>query len=155
MMSRIRQGYIDRLAAGLAVFLLLGGWEDGGVAIGARELPVTATIDDLASHPEQYDGSRVFVSGKVRSTRVEQGRMGSKFLAMVLEETLLDSSKSLSVQVFSLTVSRFEIGTPVSVQGTYHRRGFFGGWPYDEFISAQAIIGDQPDSDNGHKGSGM
>jgi len=155
MVRKIRQGYIDRLAAGLAVFLLLGGWGDGGVAIGARELPVTATVDDISSHPERYDGSRVFVSGKVRSTRVAQGRMGSNFLAMVLEEAPPDVSKSSSVQVFSLTVSPFEIGSLVSVQGTYHHRGFYGGWPYDNFISAQAIIGEQPDSDKGHKGSGM
>ena len=134
--------------------MLLGGW-DGGIEIGASELPVTATVDEIASHPERYDGSRVFVSGKVRSTHVEQGRMGSKFLALVLEEALPDSTNGSSVRVFSSTVSQFDSGSQVSVQGTYHRRGFYGGWPYDDFISAQEILGDQPHSGVPDKGSGM
>jgi hypothetical protein len=147
--------------AGLAVYLLLGGWGDG-TEIGARELPIPAAIGELVSYPERYDESRVFVTGKVRSIHVERGRMGSTFFAMVLEEAPPDGTEvppgganGSSVQVFSLTASKFDNGSQVSVQGTYHRNGFYGGWPYHGFIAAESIVGDQPDSGSPDKGSGM
>ena len=142
MERRIRKHAFGRWMTGLAMFLWLG-WPGDGVDIDAKELPIPATIQELLSQPDRYDGQRVFVNGRVRTIKMETGRRGSEYMGMVLEEAASDTDPGSSVRVFSLTVPRVGKGNPVSVQGTYHRQGRFGGWPYDDFIEADTIILDK------------
>lgn len=129
--------------AGLSVFFVPGFSTDRIVDAQAKELPIPATIQELLSQPELYDGHRVFVSGRVRRLKLEIGRRGSEYMDMVLEEVIPETVRSVSLQVFSMTLPQVGMGNQVSVQGTYHRHGRFGGWPHDDFIEAEAIIRDK------------
>jgi hypothetical protein len=122
---------------------------------GAKEFPIPTTVTDLTSQPKQYDGSRVFVSGTVREVKLERGRRGSEFLAMVLEETEPKGADRPSIQVFSQTLVSVDSGSRVSVQGTYHHDSYYGGWRYDDFIAAETIIQDQPDPEVPHSRPGL
>lgn len=109
----------------------------------AKELPMLVTFKDLLTEPDQYDGHRVVVIGRVRSIEVQEGRRGGIYMLLVLEEELSESSESVSsVKVVSLTVPPVREGHRALVQGVYHREGKAGGRPYEYFIEADAILKD-------------
>lgn len=139
MTTWIRQRRALFLITGFTV-LLFSGWEPGRGVGQAKDLQIPATVHELSAQPDQYDGHRVFVTGRVKMIKIEIGRRGSEFVAMTLEEISTDGAKGPSVRVFSLTSPSLFEGSRISVQGTYHREGRFGGLPYEEFIEADAIL---------------
>ena len=99
------------------------------------------TVSDLAAEPEQYDGHRVVVTGRVRSMEVQMGRRGSEYLVLVLEEDSPASSRAIQpVQIFSATVPKVRQGDHALVQGVYHREGKEAGRPFEDFVEAEAIL---------------
>ncbi|HEY5593992.1 MAG TPA: hypothetical protein VIL61_02395 [Nitrospiria bacterium] len=139
MRTWIRQRRISFVIVSLAILFLSGGYPWRGIGL-AKDLPIPATVQELSAQPDQYDGHRVFVTGRVKVIKIEVGRRGSEFVAMSLEESSKDGAKGPSVKVFSLTSPPLFEGSRISVQGTYHREGRFGGVPYEEFIEADAIL---------------
>lgn len=139
MRPRITYPGLLFFAAGL-IGLLVSTLETRPVFVSAKDLPIPTTVGELSAEPGQFDGHRVFVTGRVRTITVERGRRGSEFLAMTLEEVSPERPGGPSVRVFSLDPFRLSQGNRISVQGTYHREGRFGGLPYEEFIEADAIL---------------
>jgi hypothetical protein len=133
----IRHRRIGWVVAGLAL-CLSAEWRPGAGL--AKELPLPATVQELSAQPDQYDGHRVFVTGRVRTIKIEIGRRGSEFVAITLEDLPPDGTEGPTVKVFSATAPQIGRGSRISVQGTYHRQGRFGGLPHEEFIEADAIV---------------
>ena len=105
------------------------------------------TVNDLAAEPEQYDGHRVVVTGRVRSLEMQMGRRGSEYFVLVLEEDSPASSGATQpVQDYSPTVPKVQRGDHALVQGVYHREGKEAGRPFEHFVEAEAILRSEADS---------
>lgn len=110
----------------------------------AKELPMLVTLNDLKAEPGQYDGHRIVVTGRVQSIEVQQGRRGSEFVMLVLEEESPNpSSTGSTIKVVSLTLPTIQRGHHALVQGTYHVQGKQGGRPFEHFIDAEVILKDR------------
>jgi hypothetical protein len=106
-----------------------------------KELPMQATVSDLASDPKQYDGHRVVVTGRVRSMQMQVGRRGSEYLMIVLEEDSPTSSgKVKPVQVYISTLPKVREGDRALVQGVYHIEGKQAGRNFEHFVDAEVIL---------------
>jgi hypothetical protein len=107
----------------------------------SKELPMQVTVSDLASQPKQYDGHRVFVTGRVRSMEMQVGRRGSEYLMIVLEEDSPTSSGEVKpVQVYFPTVPKVREGDRALVQGVYHIEGKQAGRFFEHFVDAEVIL---------------
>lgn len=104
-----------------------------------KELPMLVTLDDLKTEPRQYDGHRIVVSGRVQSIEVQQGRRGSEYVMIVLEEESADPSTP-TIKVVSLTLPQVQQGHYALVQGTYYVEGRQAGRPFEHFIDAEVIL---------------
>ena len=126
------------------LFLFLMGRLAGGPVQAegpAKELPMLVTLTDLQSEPSQYDGHRIVVTGRVRSIEVQQGRRGSEYVMLVLEdETPGGTSLPSSIRVVSFTLPAVRQGHYALVQGTYHVEGKQAGRPFENFIDAEIIL---------------
>ncbi len=121
------------LAAGVC-----GGWfvVDGR----SGEPPLRAAVHELVDDSGRYDGRQVVVSGLVRSIEFQQGRRGSEYLILNLEEEPPTRSGSTpSVKVIGFAFPNIAVGAQVQVQGIYHREGKWGGHSYEYFIEAQEV----------------
>lgn len=99
------------------------------------------TLNDLKTEPNQYDGHRIVVSGRVQSIEVQQGRRGSEYVMLVLEEESVNpSSTRPTIKVVSLTLPQVQRGHHALVQGTYHVEGKQAGHPFEHFIDAEVIL---------------
>lgn len=88
------------------------------------------TLNDLKTEPNQYDGHRIVVTGRVQSIELQQGRRGSEYVMLVLEEELANpSSTRPTIKVVSLTLPTVKQGHFALVQGTYHVEGRQAGRP--------------------------
>lgn len=106
-----------------------------------KELPMLVTLNDLKTEPNQYDGHRIVVTGRVQSIEVQQGRRGSEYVMLVLEEeTVNPSSTRPTIKVVSLTLPTVKQGHFALVQGTYHVEGRQAGRPFENFIDAEVIL---------------
>jgi len=106
-----------------------------------KELPMQATVSDLASDPKQYDGHRVVVTGRVRSMQMQVGRRGSEYLMIVLEEDSPTSSEKVKpVQVYISTIPKVREGDRALVQGVYHIEGNQAGRNFEHFVDAEVIL---------------
>jgi hypothetical protein len=106
-----------------------------------KELPMQATVSDLAAQPGQYDGHRVVVTGRVRSMEMQVGRRGSEFLMIILEEDSPTSSgKVKPVQVYIPTIPKVREGDRALVQGVYHIEGKQAGRNFEHFVDAEVIL---------------
>lgn len=106
-----------------------------------RELPMLVTLNDLKTEPNQYDGHRIVVTGRVQSIEVQQGRRGSEYVILVLEEESANpSSTKPTIKVVSLTFPKVQQGHFALVQGTYHMEGRQAGRPFEHFIDAEVIL---------------
>ncbi len=131
-------GFVIWAAAVLATL-----WGDGSVQAAPKELSPLVAIGDLSVGSDRFDGHRVVVRGRVRSIELRNGRRGSEFVMLVVEEQTPDASgRLLSVQVFTFTPPLVGTGETVLVQGTYHREGRQAGLPFEHFIEAEAILRD-------------
>ena len=125
----------------LSLLLALYGQPGLIAQAGPKELPVLATIKQLLTEPDQYDGRRVVVAGRVRSIEFQTGRRGSEFIRMVLEENSPDANDpKISIEVTSVTIPKVSRGNSVLVQGIYHVEGKQGGRPFERFIDADTIV---------------
>lgn len=107
----------------------------------AKELPMLVTLNDLKTEPDQYDGHRIVVSGRVQSIEVQQGRRGSEYVMLVLEEeTVNPSSTGPTIKVISMTLPKVQRGHYALVQGTYHVEGKQAGRPFEHYIDAEIIL---------------
>lgn len=107
----------------------------------AKELPMLVTLNDLKQAPGQYDGHRIVVTGRVQSIEVQQGRRGSEYVMLVLEdESPNPSNSSPIIRVVSLTLPAVRQGHYALVQGTYHMEGKQAGRPFENFIDAEVIL---------------
>src|SRR3990172_5673547 len=89
-----------------------------------KDLPVLVTIKELLTEPNQYDGHRVVVAGRIRSIELQAGRRGSEYIMLVLEEDAPNATEpKLSLEVISLTIPKVRQGNHALVQGIYHREG--------------------------------
>lgn len=99
------------------------------------------TVSDLASEPKQYDGHKVFVTGRIRSMEVQFGRRGSEFMMIVLEEDSPTSSGEVKpVQVYIPTQPKVKEGDRAVVQGVYHIEGRQAGRFFKHFVDAEVIL---------------
>ena len=106
-----------------------------------KDPPTTVTIQALLTAPEQYDGRRVIVTGRVQSMEVQTGRRGSSYVMMVLEEIGSPSGKAIpTVTVIILDIPKVNTGSDVLVQGIYHREGRQAGKTFEHFIDAEAVL---------------
>ncbi|WDT74058.1 MAG: hypothetical protein MPW16_12390 [Candidatus Manganitrophus sp.] len=106
-----------------------------------KELPMLVTLNDLKTEPNQYDGHRIVVTGRVQSIELQQGRRGSEYVMLVLEEELANpSSTRPTIKVVSLTLPTVKQGHFALVQGTYHVEGRQAGRPFEHFIDAEVIL---------------
>lgn len=128
------------LLIGIVLVLLLS--RNSLIAKGPpKELPMQVTVSDLRASPDLYDNHRVVVTGQVRSIEVQKGRRGGSFVLLVLEERPQGTPEIiLSIQVVSLTLPHVSEGHRALVQGVYHREGWAGGRPFEQFIEAEAIL---------------
>jgi hypothetical protein len=131
---------------GIALFGALGGL--AGAKPQHREVPANVAIHDLLESPDQYDGRRVVVTGFISSIAFEQGRRGSEYAVIKLEEAATsDPSTAYAVTVISLTMPKVGQCQHALVQGVYHRAGKQAGRPYEFFIDAEAVLlNDRTDS---------
>lgn len=107
----------------------------------AKELPMLVTLNDLKTEPSQYDGHRIVVTGRVQSIEVQQGRRGSEYVMLVLEEESPNpSSTRPTIKVVSFTLPTIQRGHHALVQGTYHVEGKQAGRPFEHFIDAEVIL---------------
>jgi hypothetical protein len=134
------------LLVGIALSAALGGF--AGAKPPPREVPANVAIHDLLESPDQYDGRRVVVTGFISSIAFEQGRRGSEYAVIMLEEAVTDAPPTAyAVTVISLTMPKVGQCQPALVQGVYHREGKQAGRPYEFFIDAEAILpNDRTDS---------
>jgi hypothetical protein len=106
-----------------------------------KELPMLVTLEDLKTEPNQYDGHRIVVTGRVQSIEVQKGRRGSEYVMLVLEEESVNpSSAGQTIKVVSLTLPVVRQGHLALVQGTYHVEGRQAGRPFEHFIDAEVIL---------------
>ena len=106
-----------------------------------KEPPLSVTISALLSGPDQYDGQRVIVSGRVRSIELQEGRRGSSYVRIVLDEVGNKSDEPVpSVTVIILNIPPVREGLDVLVQGVYHREGRQAGRIFENFIDAEVIV---------------
>lgn len=106
-----------------------------------KELPMLVTLNDLKTEPNQYDGHRIVVTGRVQSIELQQGRRGSEYVMLVLEEESANpSSTRPTIKVVSLTLPTVKQGHFALVQGTYHVEGKQAGRPFEHFIDAEVIL---------------
>jgi hypothetical protein len=142
MMRRVCGAFL----IGIALFATLGGL--AGAKPQPREVPANVAIHDLLESPDQYDGRRVVVTGFVSSIAFEQGRRGSEYAVITLEETATSGlSTTYAVTVISLAMPKVRQCQHALVQGVYHREGKQAGRPYEFFIDAEAVLpDDHPDS---------
>jgi hypothetical protein len=126
----------------LLFLLLLLAFSADSIAKGPlKEPPLSVTIGALLAGPDQYDGQRVIVSGRVRSIELQKGRRGSSYVMIVLEEMDFQSGESVpSVNVIILNVPPVYEGNEVLVQGVYHREGRQAGRTFEHFIDAEVIF---------------
>jgi len=129
-----------------SVFLIISlsvfGTAKTGRATAVKELPVLVTVTELSAQPDQYDGHRVVVTGRIRSVEIQRGRRGSEFLILVLEEDSPAPSKT--VQVYSPSLPSVKPGDRAMVQGIYHQEGRQAGRPFENFVDAEVILPDKP-----------
>jgi hypothetical protein len=103
--------------------------------------PTSATVRDLVNNPSQYDGRRLVVSGLIHSITLEQGRRGSEYYVVVLDEPVITPRESrISVTVISDPVPNLRRGQHVTIRGIFHREGNEHGHPYEYFIDAESIL---------------
>jgi hypothetical protein len=106
-----------------------------------KDPPITVTIQALMTAPEQYDGQRVIVTGRVRSMEVQTGRRGSSYVIIILEEAGNSPDKTgPAVSVIILDIPKVSIGGDALVQGVYHREGRQAGKTFEHFIDAEAVL---------------
>ena len=106
-----------------------------------RDAPANVAIHDLLEDPDRYDGRRVVVTGFVSSIAFEQGRRGSEYAVLMLEETVTSvPPTAYAVKVISLTMPKVRQCQYALVQGVYHREGKQAGRPYEFFIDAEAVL---------------
>lgn len=125
----------------LGLFLLSAPLSSSLAQPPVKELPMLVTLDDLKTEPKQYDGHRIVVTGRVQSIEVQQGRRGSEYVMIVLEEEAVNpSSTRPTIKVLSLTLPKLQQGHYALVQGTYHMEGKQAGRPFENFIDAEVIL---------------
>ncbi|HZR47565.1 MAG TPA: hypothetical protein VFA47_12710 [Candidatus Manganitrophaceae bacterium] len=106
-----------------------------------KELPMLVTLKDLSSEPDQYDGHRVVVTGRVRSIEVQTGRRGSQYALLVLEEEAQKQSDPRStVFVITMAAPTVRQGNQALIQGVYHLEGRQAGRSFNHFIDAEVIM---------------
>ena len=134
----IRQGAIQSIL----VMLFLISAQGSSIAKGPlKDPPITVTIEALSTASEQYDGQRVIVTGRVRSMEVQQGRRGSSYVMMVLEEVGTQPGKTIpTVNVIILNIPKVHTGSDALVQGIYHREGKQAGKTFEHFIDAEVVL---------------
>jgi len=109
----------------------------------AKELPLLVTVSDLAKEPQEYDGHRVVVTGRVQSMEIQRGRRGSEFLMLVLEEDAPSAPSSGAVQpvqVYSPTIPKVHQGERALVQGVFHIEGMQAGRSFEHFVDAEVVL---------------
>ena len=126
----------------IIISLSVMGIAKTGRAKEVKELPVLVTVEQLSAQPDQYDGHRVVVTGRIRSVEIQTGRRGSEFLLLVLEED--SSATSKTVQVYFPNLPSVKPGDRALVQGTYHREGREAGRPFENFVDAEVVLPDKP-----------
>ena len=125
----------------LVVLLSLSSWPELIAQAPPKELPVLVTIKELLTEPNQYDGHRVVVAGRIRSMELQTGRRGSEYVMLILEEDAPNAAEpNLSIEVISLTLPKVRQGNHALVQGIYHREGKQAGRSFEHFIDADTII---------------
>jgi len=122
--------------------VVLFGAEEASFSKTERELPLSATVEQLSAQPELYDGHRVVVTGRIKSIELQRGRRGSEFLMLVVEDDSAVVSKT--VQVFSPFMPVVTPGERVLIQGVYHLEGRQAGLTFEHFIDAEIITRDKP-----------
>lgn len=101
--------------------------------------PVALNVHELVSNSDHYDGQRVLVSGIVRSVEFQQGRRGSEYIVLILEDSGATPHGREAVTVVTFVAPRLTKCAHAWVQGVYHREGKQGGRPYERFIEAEVI----------------
>ena len=125
-MSRDKKlGTIVMLAGISALFVLV--WVAG---LFAKELPRLIPLQEVG---HEHNAQRISVFGWVRSVEIKPGRMGSKYVELMLGEG------DTVMKVVTLAPVYNILDTHVIVQGTYKEFGRVGGIPLDHYISAEYI----------------
>lgn len=106
-----------------------------------KELPMLVTLKELSTEPDQYDGRRIVVTGRVRSIEVKTGRRGSQYAFLVLEEEASkEPGPKSTVFVITLVTPTVGRGHQALVQGVYHLEGRQAGQLFSHFIDAEVIM---------------
>jgi len=128
------------LLAPILVLAGLGGPATFLLANDTPPAPLRVTVGDLVKAPQRYDKRMVQVSGVVRSIEFQQGRRGSEYLLLTLEEIHgVSPAPRPSVKVVTQYVLRVQIGEQLLVRGVFYIEGKEAGRPYERFIDAEEI----------------
>lgn len=140
-----RPGILTRasVSAILLVVVMMLVPAEASAAAEFKDPPDQVTVEGLVTQPDQYDGRRVIVTGRIRQIESHRGRRGGEFLMLILEGEARDSSgESPWVGVFSFTLPDVGVGERALIQGVYHREAMEAGRMLTNFIDAEAILRD-------------
>lgn len=103
---------------------------------GARELPLSVSIAEIAKNPMAYDAKRVAIFTYTRSCEARVGRLGSNFIFCRIVKNEVFISVCVTFPVYGL------VGNASIIQGIYHYQGWCGGKLAENFISADTFMRD-------------
>lgn len=107
-------------------------WTILGSQGSAKELPILVTLEELEG--DQYNTQRVVVMGSVRSVEGKRGRQGSQYFQIEIDD------EERTITILSLSMPKISPGHFVAVQGTFHQRGWFAGYPMSQYIIAEMVV---------------
>ena len=125
----------------LAFFLLAMGAQIGSSTdLIAGETVNPVSVKKIRLAPDDYDGKRIKVSGKVRTITSERGKRGSEYLMIVIEGAQSAPEETAeTLKVFIYFSPKIKKGSSIIISGTYHKWGHWGGSEQEHFIEANKI----------------
>ena len=108
--------------------------------IASHNTPAHVSIDELVSHPGDYDGRNIQLTGRIISIEQSASRQGNMYLVFTITNVNSQTNTlSDTLRIFAFSWPRLEPGDTIAVDGTYRVDYWFGGFPFENFIYAERI----------------
>ena len=108
--------------------------------IASHNTPKHVSIDMVVSHPGDYDGRNIQLTGRIISIEQSASRRGNMYLVFtIMNVNSPTNTPGDTLRIFAFSWPRLEPGDTIAVHGTYRVDYWFGGFPFENFIYAEQI----------------
>ena len=106
----------------------------------SKKSAIHTTVNEIVTSPDQFDGIKVEVIGRIVSIERRASRNGNFYLEVTISEFNSNPRQTENqIKVYAFMWPRLTKGDAIVIEGKYHVDYWFGGWPSENFIDAEVV----------------